>query len=250
MSDGNATEKWLLVLGAGSTIATAAAKRFARAGWSAYLASRNLDELEKTSADIRLRYGVDAKPLYFDALDTGSHEKFYRGLPVKPDGVLMAFGVLGDQKQAESDFKHARDIIGTNFLGAVSMLEIIAGDMEERGSGFIAGISSVAGDRGRQSNYMYGSSKAGLTVYLAGLRHRLFRKGVHVVTVKPGFVATKMTEGLDLPGKLTAQPETVANAIFNAVRKRKNTVYVTKIWRLIMLVIIHLPEFIFKRTNL
>lgn len=250
MSDGNTTEKWLLVLGAGSTIAMAAAKRFARAGWSVYLASRDREELEKTAADLRLRYGVGAKSFYFDALDFASHAELYGELPVKPDGVLLAFGMLGDQKQAQPDFTHAHKIIETNYLGAVSILEVVAGDMEKRRAGFIVGISSVAGDRGRRSNYIYGSSKAGLTEYLSGLRHRLFQAGVHVVTVKPGFVATKMTEGLDLPDKLTAAPEDVANTIYKAVRKRKNTVYVTKIWRLIMLIIVHLPEFIFKRTNM
>ncbi len=250
MKNDNAAEKWIFIPGAGGTIAAATAKRFAKAGWSVYLASRGIAELEKTAADIRMRYNVGAKAIYFDALDTASHEELYNGLPVKPDGVVLAFGMLGDQKKAESDFSHAREIVETNFLGAVSILEVAARDMENRRKGFIVGISSVAGDRGRLSNYIYGSAKAGVSAYLSGVRHRLFRAGVHVVTVKPGFVATKMTEGMDLPEKLTATPDDVADAIFKAVRKRKNTVYVKKIWRLIMLIIIHLPEFVFKRTKL
>jgi short-subunit dehydrogenase len=141
-------------------------------------------------------------------------------------------------------------MIEAKFTGTVSILEKIAADFERRMSGFIVGISSVAGDRGRQSNYIYGSTKAALTAYLAGLRHRLSVTGVNVLTVKPGFVATKMTADLDLPEKLTAQPEQVADNIFSAVEKNKSTIYVKPIWRLIMLIITHIPNFVFHKTKL
>ena len=132
----------------------------------------------------------------------------------------------------------------------VSILSVIADDFEKRGSGCIAAISSVAGDRGRQSNYIYGSAKAGLTAYLSGLRNRLTSKGVHVMTVKPGFCRTKMTENLELPAALTASPEQVAHAVYRGMEKGRSTVYTLWMWRWIMLIIKHIPEPIFKKMKL
>lgn len=244
------THDWILVLGANSDMARAAARRFAQAGYNIYLASRNTEELDNEVRHLELKYRIKAQARFFDALDFSSHASFYSGLDPKPSGAVLAFGILGDQTQTQGDFQHARMIIETNYTGAVSILEVIAADLERRGHGFIVGISSVAGDRGRRSNYMYGSAKAGLTAYLSGLRHRLFPANVNVLTVKPGFAATKMTAGLDLPQKLTAQPEEAGEQIFKGVKKKKNTIYVKPIWRLIMWIIIHLPECIFKRTKL
>ena len=127
---------------------------------------------------------------------------------------------------------------------------MIASDFEQRKSGFIVGITSVAGDRGRKSNYLYGSAKAALTVYLSGLRNRLYESQVHVMTVKPGFVATKMTEDMDLPEKLTAQPDEVADDIFNSQQKNKNVIYTKWIWRWVMLVIKAIPEWKFKGMSI
>jgi len=132
----------------------------------------------------------------------------------------------------------------TNYKGVVSLFNIIADDFEHRRNGFIVGISSVAGERGRKSNYIYGSAKAALTVYLSNLRNRLYDAQVHVMTVKPGFVATNMTKDMDLPEKLTAQPEEVAEDIYKAQQKNKNVLY-TK-WRWVMLVIKMIPEWKFK----
>lgn len=241
---------WVLLLGANSGMARAIGRRFAQAGYNVYLASRNTEELEKECAHLEVKYGVHAKTLFFDALDYDSHDNFYSSLDQKPEGVILAFGILGDQKKAQADFMHAKLILETNFIAAVSILERVARDFEKRRHGFIVGISSVAGDRGRQSNYIYGSGKAGFSVYLSGLRHRLCRSGVSVLTVKPGFVATKMTAELDLPQKLTAQTEEVGSIVFKAVQKGKNTVYIRPIWRLIMWIIVHLPEWMFKRTGL
>lgn len=241
---------WLLVLGANSDMAIATAKRYAQAGYNLYLASRNLEECEKNAADICLSYQVEVQALSFDAQDFNTHADFYAGLVTKPQGVVVAFGFMAEQKQAQVDFSLAKVMIGTNYTGAVSILEIIAADFQQRQSGFIVGISSVAGDRGRMSNYIYGSTKAAFTAYLAGLRHRLIQSNVSVLTVKPGFVATKMTADLDLPTKLTAQPEQVGNAIFKAVEKKKSTIYVKPIWRLIMLIIVHLPKFVFHKTKM
>lgn len=241
---------WLLILGANSDMAIACAKRYAKAGFNIYLASRNLVECEKTAVDLRVRYSVEALSLEFDARNFASHAQFYTGLPVKPKGVIVAFGTMHEQSAAQQNFELAHDMIEANYAGAASILEHIAADFEQRRFGFIVAISSVAGDRGRQSNYLYGSTKAALTAYLAGLRHRLIPADVFVLTVKPGFVATKMTADLDLPAKLTAQPEQVAEAIFKAVQKKKSTIYVKPIWRLIMLIIMHLPNFVFHKSKL
>lgn len=244
------TREWILILGANSDMAVATGRRFAQEGYNMYLASRNTEELEKEAAHLNTQYNIQANAIYFDALDYNSHAEFYERLDPKPAGVIAAFGAMIDQQTAQQDFNTARIVMYTNYCGAVSILETIAADFEKRRWGFIAGISSVAGDRGRQSNYIYGSAKAGFSAYLSGLRHRLFKSGISVLTVKPGFVATKMTAGLELPGALTAQPGEVGERIFNAVKKEKNTIYVKPIWRLIMFIIIHLPEFVFKRSKL
>jgi short-subunit dehydrogenase len=158
--------------------------------------------------------------------------------------------LLGVQTLSQTHPEFAETVMRTNYLGPALLLDRLAALMEERGSGTIIGISSVAGNRGRASNYCYGSAKAGFTAYLSGLRNRLAKKGVHVITVKPGFVHTRMTEGMKLPALLTAEPEEVATRVLKADAHRCNTVYVRPVWRLIMLVIAHLPEFIFKRLSL
>ncbi|MFW6227558.1 MAG: SDR family oxidoreductase [Bacteroidota bacterium] len=243
-------KEWVLFLGAGSDIAIATARRFAEEGYNIYLASRNIEELNKEADHLKIRYQVEAKVLYFDALEYDSHTDFYYDMKIKPTGVVLCFGFLGDQKKSQEEFSLAKKIIDTNYTGAISIFEIIARDFENRHKGFMVGISSVAGDRGRQSNYIYGSAKAGFSTYLSGLGHRLNKSDVLVLTVKPGFVATKMTADLNLPEKLTAKPEEVAERIFKGVQKKKDIVYVKPVWRLIMLIIVHLPQFIFKRTRL
>jgi len=241
----------LLILGGNSDIALAIARVFAKEEHSdVVLASRDMEILEKRAADIRVRYGVHAEAVYFDACDYGSHSAFYADLTPKPDGVVLAFGAYADQSEVGDDFEKSRLLIDTNLTGAVSILGIVAGDFERRRHGFIIGIGSVAGLRGRQSNYLYGASKAGLGVYLAGLRNRLFTSGVHVMTVLPGFVRTKMTESLDLPGALTARPDEVAADIYRGFRKGKNTIYTKWFWQIIMGLIRATPEPIFKRLHM
>ncbi len=241
----------VLILGANSDIAYAAARKFASTDKaSIHLASRDREKLEKKKQDLVTRYEVDAHVYQFDAENPETHQSFYDALSDKPDVVLISFGTLGDQKESEKDFSKALKCINSNFTGAASILEVIAADMEARHSGCIIGISSVAGERGRQSNYIYGSAKAGLTAYLSGLRNRLHKSGVQVITVLPGFVKTKMTEGMDLPDKLTVQPEKVADDIHNAYRKRKPVIYTLWLWRYIMLIIKMIPERIFVKLNL
>ncbi len=240
----------VLILGATSDLAQAMAKRFLAAGWSLSLAARNMELLGPIASDLRIRAEADIQIFEFDAARFSSHRSFYESLDTKPDVVISVFGYMGDPHQARSDLREVQKTIDVNYTGAVSILNIIADDFEKRGNGTIVGISSVAGDRGRQSNYIYGSAKAGFTAYLSGLRNRLAKAGVHVLTVKPGFCRTKMTENLPLPAALTAEPEQLANAVFQGVQHKRNTIYTLWVWRWIMLVVRMIPEFIFKKLGM
>jgi len=241
----------VLILGANADMAQALARKFAQAERASLtLASRDLELLEKQARDLEIRFQVRARPVYFDALDFPSHAGFYGRLAPKPDVVVVAFGYLGDQKRAQEDFAEAQRIISVNFVGVVSILEIIARDFEVRGHGSIIGISSVAGERGRQSNYLYGAAKGAMALYLGGLRNRLHPRGVRVLTVLPGFVATKMTEHLDLPEMLLATPAEVAEDIYRAFIRGSEIVYTKRLWQWIMWLIKIIPERVFKRLKL
>lgn len=243
-------EKYVLILGAKSDVGEAIAYTFAANGYNILLAARQSEVLVPTVQDLQIRHHIQAYNIEFDARNYESHEDFYKNLPAKPLVVVNVFGWLGNQEEAQHNFTLAHAIIDINFTGAVSILNIVANDMEKRGEGTIIGISSVAGERGRKSNYLYGAAKAGFSTYLEGLRHRLYTKNVHVMTVKPGFMRTQMTEGLPLPKPLTAEPTQVAQWIYKAYRKQKDTIYTMPIWRWIMLVIKLVPNKIFYKTNL
>ena len=240
----------VLILGASSDVAVACGDLLASRKYDLILAGRHQQQLTIQASDLQIRYGIKAYPVFFDALETDAHEKFYNELAVKPDITICVFGLLGDQKLSERSWKECKKVIDTNYGGAVSILNVVANDYEAQGSGVIVGISSVAGERGRMSNYIYGSTKAALTAYLSGLRNRLASKNISVITVKPGLIRSRMTEGYNLPKGLTAQPRDVANAILKAIRKRKNVIYVLPVWRLIMLVIRNIPEPVFKKLKL
>lgn len=240
----------LLLTGAASDMAVAIARSFAAAGYNIQLAARDTAAIAPLASDLHIRYEVETSVHIFDATAFDTHAVFYSGLPAPPDVSICVFGYMGEQETASRDFSEAARIIHTNYTGAVSLLNIIANDYTERGRGVIAGVSSVAGLRGRQSNYIYGSAKAGFTAYLSGLRNRLFHTGVHVVTVLPGFVYTRMTAGIALPPLLTARPEEVGNAVLQAVQKKKNVIYVKWFWRYIMLIIRLIPEPLFKKLKL
>ncbi len=240
----------ILVLGARSDIGISIARCFAMQGFDVQLAARRAAELEKTAKDIAIRSQQDVTLHEFDVLDYASHDNFIAGLPVLPNIVVSVIGLLGEQQSAQQNWQQAKLIIDSNYSGPVSILNRFANLFEQRNSGCIIGVSSVAGDRGRQSNYIYGSAKAGLSEYLSGLRNRLHKSGVQVITVKPGFVKTAMTASMELPDKLTALPEQVAADVFAAFTHHKNIIYSRWFWRWIMLIIKMLPENLFKRLNL
>jgi len=241
---------YVLIIGAKSDIAKEVARVYAKNGYNIYLAARKADELEGLKQDIEVRSSVKVELKEFDIIAYDTHEKFYASLEEKPLGVIVVSGYMVEQKLAQKDWNESLNTISVNYTGAVSILNIIANDFESERRGFIVGVSSVAGDRGRKANYIYGSAKAAFSAYLGGLRNRLFDSGVTVLTVKPGFVNTKMTQHLDLPEKLTAQPEDVADDIYNAQQKGRNILYTKSIWLLVMLIIKHIPEFMFKKMSI
>jgi decaprenylphospho-beta-D-erythro-pentofuranosid-2-ulose 2-reductase len=240
----------VLILGATSDMALAIAKTFAQNNYTVQLAARNAERLSPFKTDMQLRHNVACTLHDFDALQFSTHKTFFEQLNPKPDVTVCVFGVMDEEDLAFSNWDITERMINSNYTGAVSILNIVAGYYQSKKQGCIAGISSVAGERGRQSKLIYGSSKAALTAYLDGLRNKLFKDNVHVVTVKPGFVYTKMTESLTLPPMLTAKPEEVGKAVYTAVQKKKNVIYVRWMWRWIMLIIKCIPEFQFKKMKL
>jgi decaprenylphospho-beta-D-erythro-pentofuranosid-2-ulose 2-reductase len=240
----------VLVLGASSDMAMAIARKFAKHGYNIQLAARNTSQLTHLQSDISIRYGSVCTLHAFDATQYDTHQHFFDLLPVKPDITITVFGYLGDNETARKNWQESLAIINTNYTGAVSILNIVSGYYAAQRNGVIVGISSVAGERGRQSNYMYGSAKAGFTAYLSGLRNRMVQENVHVVTVLPGFANTRMTENMKLPPLLTAQPAEIGDAVYHAAINRKNTIYVKWMWRWIMLIIKLIPEPVFKKMKL
>jgi short-subunit dehydrogenase len=243
--------EYLLIIGAKSDIAKEIAKTYAENNYNLYLAGRNIEELVTLVKDIKVR-AANVKVILkeFDITDFNSHAEFFNSLNPKPKGILIASGYMAPQNVCEIDFVKTQNTINVNYLGAVSILNIAAIYFEQQKDGFIIGISSVAGDRGRKNNYIYGSSKAAFSIYLSGLRNKLHASNVHVLTVKPGFVNTKMIKNLTTPDFLTAEPETVAKEIFHAQQLNKNILYTASIWRLIMLIIKIIPEWQFKKMNI
>ncbi|MCO5240359.1 MAG: SDR family oxidoreductase [Chitinophagaceae bacterium] len=240
----------ILILGATSDMGIAIARLFAAKQFDIQLAARDTSKLSYLQTDITIRNNVRCSIHQFDAVDFTSHQTFFNTLSPKPDITVCVFGYMNDNAKVTDDLNEMLKTMHTNYTGAVSILNIASKYYAFSKKGCIVGISSVAGERGRQSNYIYGSAKAGFTAYLSGLRNALHESGVHVVTVLPGFVYTKMTEHLRLPQLLTAHPNDVALSIYNAVQKKKNIIYVKWFWRWIMCTIKLIPEPIFKRMKL
>jgi short-subunit dehydrogenase len=245
--------KNILIVGATSAIATACARQWATQGARFFLVARNGERLQQVAADLTARGAQLAAchELDIDRLDlhAGMLEKCEKELGAF-DIVLVAPGTLPDQAACQADPAVAVREFNTNAVSVIALLTPIANILEAQKRGALAVISSVAGDRGRPSNYLYGSAKAALSAFCEGLNARLFKAGVHVLTVKPGFVATPMTAGLSLPAPLVATPDQVASDIVRAVEKRKDVLYTRWFWAIIMLIIRSVPRFMFKRASL
>jgi short-subunit dehydrogenase len=244
--------KRILVLGATSGIAEACCRLWAERGDSLYLVARNADRLGAVAADMRTRGASSVDTSVADLDDTSTHPELLAHAINSLGGLDIAFfalGVLGDQSEAERSFATANQTLHTNFTAPVSLLTWLANYCAQRHGGTLAVLSSVAGERGRKSNYVYGSSKAGLTAFVDGLRNRIDREGVRVMTIKPGPVKTAMTAGMKGSGKF-ADADSVAATLVKAIDKGTDVVYVPGIWRVIMAVIRAVPERIFKKLNL
>lgn len=241
---------WIIV-GATSAMARAFARKVAEDGAHVLLAGRDMADMKRTKMDCQLRGAPSAFAVMFDARKPGTFDEIAMKASVQDGEINVAVfvGSMPEQSDIDDDPVLIDGTIQDSFTGPARLLHRLAPILESRGCGTVIGVGSVAGDRGRLSNYVYGSAKAGFHTYLAGLRNRLGRSGVHVVTVKPGFVDTAMTWGLD--GMfLVASPEKVADDLMRAVNKKRNTIYTPFFWRYIMLIIMHVPEFIFKKLKI
>ncbi|QNI37740.1 SDR family oxidoreductase [Edaphobacter albus] len=246
------SQRRILVLGATSGIAEATCRIWASQGASLFLVARNAEKLAAVAADLRARGASFVDTAVSDLDDTDAHPALLAHAVNSLGGLDVAYlahGVLGDQTRAEQEFNTAAHILHTNFMAPVSLVTWLANFFVQRRSGVIAVLSSVAGDRGRKSNYVYGSSKAGLSAFLAGLRNRVDREGVTVLTIKPGPTKTAMTAGMKGAEKF-ADVNAVARSIVAAIDKRKDNLYVPFQWQPIMFVIRHIPERVFKKLNL
>ncbi|SEM46603.1 Short-chain dehydrogenase [Chryseobacterium taichungense] len=241
----------MIVLGSTSEVAQAFVEETLKKGErfeKIYLITSNTETTERFARHIDVKFLQQAEVIEMDLLKDPDYSKFEN---INSNLLFCAVGYLGeDTEQGLYDHKNTEKIIDINYAKLIPVMTYFAQKFENRRSGTIIGLSSVAGDRGRQSNFIYGSAKAAFTAYLSGLRNYLSDKKVHVITVKPGFMATKMTEGLPLNPKLTATPAQAAQCIFKAYQKKKNIVYVLSVWELIMLIIRNIPEFIFKNLKL
>ncbi len=242
----------ILIVGATSAIAYETAKCFARDGAELFLVARNAEKLEDVSNDLKVRGAKRTETFLLDLSDLDRHQEMIQTAIDTLDGldmVLIAHGTLGDQQLCQQNVAKTIEELTTNFTSVISLLTILANYFELQKRGCIAVISSVAGDRGRRSNYVYGTAKGAVTVFLQGLRSRLSQSGVTVVTVKPGMVDTPMTASMK-KGLLFAQPGKVGKGVYEAMMKGKEVVYLPWFWRPIMLIIKSIPEPIFKKLSI
>ncbi len=249
MSAQDAATRRVLIIGARSDIGRALARRAAQDGAAVVLAARNAVDLANDVKDLRLRFGIDATAIEID-VTTADPDTVLGRLQPPPTDVVMLVGALGSQEESLQNDTAAAAAMTANYLAPARWLLAAGRLLRLQGAGTIVAFSSVAGDRGRRSNFVYGSAKAGLTALLSGLRAELHEAGVHVLTVKPGFMDTAMTAGMKLSPLLTAQPEAVADVVWKAARARRNTIYVKSVWRPIMWIIRSIPESVFKRLPL
>ena len=244
--------KKIVIIGAASAIASHTAKSFARDEAHLFLVDISMGRLEAVRDDIMARHKTKIDLFEMNVNDFDKHQEMLdtavetmNGL----DAVLIAHGTLPNQEDAQKDINIALREVSTNGTSVISIASLAANYFEEKGNGCIAVISSVAGDRGRQSNYIYGTAKGMVSIFLQGLRNRLSKKNIPVVTIKPGFVDTPMTAHLP-KNPLYASPESVGQAIYKAMKSGKDIAYVPGYWKLIMMIIKMIPEFIFKKLSL
>lgn len=244
--------KKILIIGATSAIAEAVARVYAEQGDTLHLVARHAGRLKTMREDLRVRGAVDVTTSELDVCDADAYERVLDEAASslkKIDIALIAHGTLPDQAQCESHLVTAMAEFQVNGTSVIALATLLAARMEAQGSGTLAVISSVAGDRGRQSNYLYGSAKAAVSAFLSGLGQRLAKKGIAVITIKPGFVDTPMTAAFP-KGFLWSTPKRVARDITRGIDRRSAVIYTPGFWRLIMFVIRAIPETIFRKISL
>ncbi|HOJ36666.1 MAG TPA: SDR family oxidoreductase [Ignavibacteriales bacterium] len=241
--------KFMFIVGANSDIAKETVKYFAKDGFNFIFGVRDTKQLDDFVMDIQIKFRINCKVIEFDITKYETHETIWESIKNEVTDVMVAAGYLPQQKLAEKEWSICFNTINVNFTGAISILNLVANTFEERKKGCIIGISSVAGDRGRKDNYIYGSAKAGFTAYLSGLRNRLYKSNVHVITVKPGPVYTKMTSNLQLSNLFTVNPDKVAKDIYKAYKNKQDILYTPGYWYLIMGIFKLIPEFIYKKMS-
>lgn len=240
---------YVLILGATSDIARPLAREYAAAGYNLYLADPQPGLLAEDCARLKAGYGVEVKSMLFDLLYFNGHEKFFHRLDPRPAIVICIGGYLGDHQRATGDMEEVSKITQINFVGPVSILNVVAACYEKEKSGSIVGVSSAMAERGFGNHYIHSAAKAAFSTYLSGLRHRLASANVHVLTVKPGFIATKMTAAISFPPALTSRPEAAARAIFHAQQKGRDILYTPAYWKPLSWLFLHIPERLFKRIR-
>ena len=248
-----ANQETIVIFGATSAVAQALAKLHAAANDSLILVARNKKHLESIATDLKVRGASSVNIVTIDLADTEKHPALLEQLQTLDSDIsryYFFYGVLPEQAECEQSWEQTLEILNTNFLSKASLLGLLANKIEEQTNRSLVVVSSVAGDRGRQSNYVYGTSKGALSIYLQGLRNRLQKANCTVTTIKPGFIDTPMTANFDKGGILWASPEKVANDIYRASKKNKDVVYSPWFWRYIMMIIKLIPEAIFKKLNL
>lgn len=244
--------KKIMIMGACSAIARETARFFAADGATLYLVDLSEARLNDTRDDINALFNTDIFLKEFDATDVENHDNLINEASEKMDGldaVLIAHGTLPNQEETRKSSQATMREFLINGTSVISLSTAAANYFEKQGRGAIAVISSVAGDRGRQSNYIYGSAKSAVSIFLQGLRNRLSRKGITVTTIKPGMVDTPMTANMT-KGPLFAKPRDIGKGIFKAMKSGRDVVYLPGYWRIIMLIIKLIPESIFKKLSL
>lgn len=245
--------KKILIVGATSAIASACARHWAVEESEFFLVARDEPKLRQTCADLQIRGASAVTPYVMDVNEIAAHSMMLENCLTTLQTVdicLIAYGSLPNQTACEKSIELTMEAFVTNGTSVIALLTLLADRMIAQRSGTLAVISSVAGDRGRPGNYVYGSAKAAVSTFCEGLRARLFKSGVHVITIKPGFVDTPMTQELELPALLVAQPEAVARRIVAGIESRKAVLYVPGFWAWVMWLIRAVPQPIFKRLNL
>lgn len=237
-----------MIFGATSSVAQSITKIYAKSGYQLILVARSMQKLDILKSDLINRYRAKVETRSLDAANLTGHQVLFKDY--SPDIFIVCHGTLTNQQKAQLDFDYQKEQLQINLTSYLSLLTHAANYFEKKGSGTIAAIGSVAGDRGRMSNYVYGTFKAAIETYMQGLRHRLASHNVNALHIKPGFIDTPMTAHIQPKGALWAKPDQVAKEIVKAIKHKRSTIYTPSIWKLIMMIIRTVPEFIFHKTKL